>query len=96
MPPPTLEISAHCYNSWNSYVHSGKFQAVGGYGNYAIYVKRTIDANGKWWFFYFDGFGWKFSYSGQKALPGVSLWGTQVTPYDENRQGQFKTFRDKN
>ena len=92
LPPPTLEIvAAPCGNSWDSYVLSGKFQAVGGFGDYAIYTKRTIDANGNWWFFYFDTSrdGWRFAYSGVKTVAGVSLWGTTVTPFDKDRQGQF-------
>ena len=91
LPPPTLEISSNCANSWDSYVLSGKFQAVGGFGDYTIYTKRTIDGNGMWWFFYFDTSrdGWRFSYSHIKAVAGVSLWGTTVTPFDKDRQGQF-------
>ena len=89
LPPPTLEIvAAPCRNSWDSYVLSGKFQAVGGYRGYTIYTKRTIDANGKWWFFYFDTSRWRFAYSGVKTVAGVNLWGITVTPFDKDRQGQ--------
>ena len=85
-----LEISSYCASDWDSHVLSGKFQAVGGFENYTIYTKQTID-NEMWWFFYYTPgeMAWRFSSSRIKTIAGVSLFGTTVTPLDKDTPGQF-------
>jgi len=89
LPPPELEIDARCSNGWNSHVLTGKYKAVGGLGDYAIYEKRTADGNGKWWFFYYDKNNKEFrwSYANIRIVPDVWLYGVQVTEFDKDRPG---------
>ena len=92
MVTPTLDIRAACDNSWNSGVLSGNFTAVGGYGDYTIYDKGTMDGNGNWWFLYFDTNedSWRFSYSNEQIQSESSLWETPITPFDSKRPGYFR------
>ena len=76
-----LQIEAQCDSAWNSGVISGTYISVGSLGDYTIYEKQTVDANGNWWFFYYDTTKgvWEFSYSNDRIVPGVTVFGTTIS-----------------
>ena len=76
-----LQIEAQCDTAWNTGIISGPYVSVGMFGDYTIYEKQTIDANGNWWFFYYDTTrgGWEFSYTNERVVPGVTLMETTVS-----------------
>ena len=71
---------------------SGTYEAVGGFGDYAIYAKQIIDSNENWWFFFYDTTktGWNFWYSNDRIIPGLTLLGTTVAPFGIS--GQISLF----
>ena len=54
-----------------------------------------MDGNGNWWFLYFDtnDDSWRFSYSNEQIQSENSLWGTDITPFDDERPGELKKLR---
>ena len=80
-------IDARCENSRNSLLLSGTYKDVGGFGDYAVYEKQTIDDNGNCWYFYYDTTksGWNFISTDVRVVPGVTSW---VSPWDKDRPGQ--------
>ena len=97
-----IDIDAKCELEWNSQILTGTYKAIGGLGDYAFYENQTPDANGNWWYFYFDiaSNAWRFSFAGgtkaispfmseRPLVPGDSFSETAISPFNESEQIQF-------
>ena len=51
--PRTIQVQASVCSSWNRYVNSGEFVAIGSMDNHQVYKRNPNDANGWRWYLYF-------------------------------------------
>lgn len=79
--PQTIQIQASGCSSWDIYVNSGEYVAIGSADNHQVYKRATNDANGwRWyfvfkasedrWFFYLKHQDWSAPGPLDHALPG--------------------------
>ena len=70
---------------------SGKYKAVGAYGDYAIYEKQIMDANENWWFFYYDTTrnGWEFHYGPWNNQEEARHLSTETNLFPKERIGEL-------
>ena len=81
--PQAIQIQASGCNSWDIYVQSGEYVAIGSTDNHQVYKRATNGANGmRWyfvfsasedrWFFYLKQNDWGAPGPLDHALPGFS------------------------
>ena len=72
---------------------SGTYQAMGGFGGYAMYQSQSPDQHGNYWYFinYAAGNGWTFAYS-ELLVPGKTAWDNVISPFN-NQPGQSSNTR---
>ena len=83
-----IDLNAQSEGESNSQMAPGTYQAIGGYGGYAMYQHPSPDQQGNRWYLFFDtaSNGWTFMQS-EFLVPGQTVWEAVISPFD-NKPGQ--------
>ena len=89
-----IVVDAQCQDSWNSEKFSGTYQAMGAFGDYAMYKHESPDEHGNWWYFLFDAAssGWTFADNETVLVPGQTAWDNVILPFN-NQPGKSSNTR---
>lgn len=87
--PRKIDVQASSCSSWNIYVNSGEFDAIGGYGGRVLYEK-TASRSGvyKVYLHWMDSNNrWEFSLKHFLVQPGMTVWGETIAELDFSHPG---------